>query len=423
MRRQIDLTLSHLRRRDLYHALDLTRDAPAAEIIDRADALRRRWMQKAQVTADKTAWLEAVTFAQAHLTTPEARARYDRTLRLEAEESFQTLVEFAVEGLSRLDPTTSSALSREAERLGVAAERADRMIRHVCRRQNLTTAAPTGTSGAGASARPLRVLRCRSCGGVSPVDPQQSNDASRALCPHCGASFRWKCPGCGLAHWNDQTRCACGFLLEQVEPFERRVAAAREHYRQRDYPGALAELEALERVCPQHPVVNRARTRIDGRMAELARVRGTFEVETNRHCLMAVRRILQAWSKLVPAADPEYLAALTETHRLLGEAASLAAEARRLAGTQPDRAQVLYRQSLAIAADLPDARDGLAACPPPPPTDLRLQVDRGGVRLQWVASPPDAWARSAIGSIASWDRFPVIPPMVCLWLRLPCPSG
>ncbi len=55
------MALTHLRRLDLYDALSLGRDAPAHEVITLADAERRRWMQKAQVTAEKTAWLELVS--------------------------------------------------------------------------------------------------------------------------------------------------------------------------------------------------------------------------------------------------------------------------------------------------------------------------------------------------------------------------
>ena len=59
-RRQIRVVLEHLECRDLYYALGLTRDAPASDIAARADAERQRWMKKAQVTAEKTAWLEVV---------------------------------------------------------------------------------------------------------------------------------------------------------------------------------------------------------------------------------------------------------------------------------------------------------------------------------------------------------------------------
>ena len=79
-RRQIRVALEHLGCRDLYDALGLTRDAPASDIAARADAERQRWMKKAQVTAEKTAWLEVVAHAQSHLGSPRSRSRYDRTL-------------------------------------------------------------------------------------------------------------------------------------------------------------------------------------------------------------------------------------------------------------------------------------------------------------------------------------------------------
>lgn len=97
-RRQIRGALEHLGRRDLYDALGLFRDAPASIITARADEERQRWMRKAQVTAEKTAWLEIISHAQSHLTSPRARARYDRTLLLEAEESFDAVTVFALQG-------------------------------------------------------------------------------------------------------------------------------------------------------------------------------------------------------------------------------------------------------------------------------------------------------------------------------------
>ena len=102
-------------------------------------------MKKAQVTAEKTAWLEVITHAQSHLTSAKIRARYDRTLALEAEESFEGLAEFALKGLSRLDQGTRSVLIEEAAALGIASERADRLIGRICRRLNI--ARDRGTVG------------------------------------------------------------------------------------------------------------------------------------------------------------------------------------------------------------------------------------------------------------------------------------
>ena len=66
----------------------------------------------------------------------------------------------------------------------------------------------------------------------------------------------------------------------------------------------------------------------------------------------------------------ELQAALSEVARGLRRAESLAARARNLERTDPPAARDLYRQSLAIAADLPDALTGLKRTPPDPPTAL-----------------------------------------------------
>src|SRR5262249_53997379 len=136
-RRQLRVALEHLGCRDLYDALGVVRDAPASDIAARADVERQRWMKKAQVTAEKTAWLEVVAHAQSHLGSPRSRARYDRTLALEAEEAFDQLAGFALKGLSRLDPGTRSALISEAAALGIAADRADRLIGRACRKMGV----------------------------------------------------------------------------------------------------------------------------------------------------------------------------------------------------------------------------------------------------------------------------------------------
>ena len=133
-RRQLRVALEHLGCRDLYDALGVTRDAPASDIAARADAERQRWMKKAQVTAEKTAWLEVIAHAQSHLGSPRSRSRYDRTLALEAEEAFDSLAEFGLKGLGRLDPGTRAALIAEAAALGIAPDRADRLIGRDCRR-------------------------------------------------------------------------------------------------------------------------------------------------------------------------------------------------------------------------------------------------------------------------------------------------
>ena len=113
------------------------RDAPGSYIAARADAERQRWMKKAQVTAEKTAWLEVITHAQSHLTSAKIRARYDRTLAQEAEESFESLAEFAAQGIGPARSGNAIGLDRRSRCLGIASERADRLVGRICRRLNV----------------------------------------------------------------------------------------------------------------------------------------------------------------------------------------------------------------------------------------------------------------------------------------------
>src|SRR5271168_964094 len=193
-RRQIRVALEHLGCRDLYDAIGVERDAPASHIAGRADTERQRWMKKAQVTAEKTAWLEIIAHAQSHLSSPKARARYDRTLAQEAEESFESLVAFALKGLARIDPGTRTALLDEAAALGLPSERADQLIGRICRRSDvaLEHGSPAPQAATNSSAAPAHangaarfsILRCRNCAGVTELSPV-ARKSNSARCRHC----------------------------------------------------------------------------------------------------------------------------------------------------------------------------------------------------------------------------------------------
>ncbi len=251
-RRQIRGALEHLGRRDLYDALGLFRDAPASIITARADEERQRWMRKAQVTAEKTAWLEIIAHAQSHLTSPKARARYDRTLLLEAEEGFDAVTVFALQGSTRLDPGTRAALIEEATALGIGSERGDRLIARACRKMGVrrdggSVAPPSCPAGAGLPTvnGAYQQLRCRNCAGVTEVSPV-ARTTSPARCRHCGASLKWECPVCHRSHWIDVPKCGCGFPLALREPLVRHFAAALHAFRSLDLAAARASRASSE---------------------------------------------------------------------------------------------------------------------------------------------------------------------------------
>ena len=398
-RRQIRVVLEHLGCRDLYDALGVSRDAPKNYIEARADEERQRWMKKAQVTAEKTAWLEIITHGQSHLSSPKTRARYDRTLAQEAEEAFEGLVGFALKGLSRLDSGTFDALINEAAAaLGISAERADRLIGRLCRRSGLPrergpVAPLAGVPLSGASANTngtakTSVLRCRRCAGVTELSPV-ARKANTARCRHCGASIKWDCPVCKRKAWVDERRCECGFRQALREPVVRHFEAAQNAFRNFDLEGALEHLARVQALAPNLAAARNGLGKVHQRQADITRVQLAYETARAGGRLVSARGALEAWSKLVDPESVEVHAARAEVGRSLRQAEALAARARNLERRDPSAARDLYRQSLAIAADLADALAGLKRTPPDPPTALDGQVHGDRIRLSWSPPPPD----------------------------------
>jgi hypothetical protein len=402
-RRQIRGALEHLGRRDLYDALDLPRDTPASIITARADEERQRWMRKAQVTAEKTAWLEIISHAQSHLTSPKTRARYDRTLMLEAEEDFDEVIAFALQAVTRLDLGTRSALVEEAAALGIGSERADRLLTRSCRKLGVTQelgSVPPHASAIGSTSRPLSVgvapssngvyqqIRCRNCSGVIELSPVARRSGT-ARCRHCGSSLKWECPVCRRSHWVDVPRCSCGFPLALREPLVHHFAAAQHAFRSHDLAGALEHLERVQKYAPHHVGARNGMAKIRQQQAEIDQAKMACELALAGKKLVGAKRAVEAWRKLIDPALPEVQQVWKEVTSGLRQAQELASRARKLERVDPSAARNLYRQSLEVAVDLPDALDGLNRCPPDAPSGLMVQVLGDRVRLSWTPPPSD----------------------------------
>src|SRR5262249_25469128 len=125
------------------------------------------------------------------------------------------------------------------------------------------------------------------------------------------------------------------------------------------------------------------------RQADIDRLKVAYGTARAGGKLSAARAAVEAWSRLVDPGAPELRAAWTELAPALRRAEALAAKARPLERTDPAAARNLYRQSLAIAADLPEALAGLGRTPPDPPTALDARVLGDRIRLLWSPPPPD----------------------------------
>ncbi len=386
-RRQIRVALDHLNKHDLYDLLGLRKDAPASEITARAAAERQRWMQKAQVTAEKTAWLNAVSLAQSHLGTPEGRARYDRTLGLQAEEEFTEVASFVLTGLARLDDGTRQALVTEATAVGIPVHRAQVLIRRASRKQGIALEGGPAASVSANNLADRRWLRCPSCSGLTEYAWSEIHGSGQ--CRHCQHSLQWDCPVCRRQNWSDDLRCRCGFEQAHLEPLIRHFEAAQTAHRERRYAQALDHLERVREFAPRHIGARKGIEKVEAQLDRIRKARAAYDLARARNRLVAARSAAEVWGRLVEPNQPEVQSALDDLGKLLEKAARLTAKADAVASTDPGAARAAYRQALAIAADLPEAVDGLRRCPPDGPTDLRAEVASGRVRLRWSAPRPD----------------------------------
>jgi hypothetical protein len=382
-RRRLRRVLDALGRRDLYDLLDLDSDAPAEEVAARLEAALR--VGVAPDAPQAAAWAEALSLAQAHLGTREARARYDRGRGQEALERYDETLAFVLRGLTRLDPNTREALVQEAAALGIEPDRAERRIRAVCRREGVAIEVPAGAAPPHDPRR--RWLRCRSCGGLTEYSWAEIHGGGQ--CRHCRAALRWACPVCQQKSWVDEPRCRCGFRQSDAEPMRVHFEAAQHAFHLRRYAEALGHLKHVQRYAPRHVGARKGIEKLQNQLREIRRLRAAYGVERAARRMAAARAIVEQWARLVSPFDARLKAAQEEVRAVLERALELTVRARRKAEADPAAARELYRQALAIAADLPEAAEGLRRCPPDGPADLVGEPRSGRVRLRWTTPPPD----------------------------------
>src|SRR3954469_632782 len=103
--------------------------------------------------------------------------------------------------------------------------------------------------------------------------------------------------------------------------------------------------------------------RIRQQEADIESIRMAWELAVAGKKLVAARQAAEAWRKLVGPDQPEARDAWKEAVTGLRQAEERAARARKLERVDPARARESYRRSLEVAADLPEAQEGLRRCP------------------------------------------------------------
>ena len=191
----------------------------------------------------------------------------------------------------------------------------------------------------------------------------------------------------------------------------RHFAAAQHAFRSLDLDAARTHLEQVQKYAPHHVGARNGMAKIRQQEADIEYAKMAWELAHAGKKLVAAKRAVEAWRKLVDPSLPEVQRGLEGGH--LGPAPGRGAcgpRARKLERVDPPAARSLYRKSLDIAADLPEALAGLNRCPPDAPTGLET-AGAGGPGPAFLDAPCAGWPgaahlRRSCGSVAACPQHP-----------------
>ena len=382
------MALDHLRRRDLYDALGLARDAPPGR--DR----REGRLRAAAMDAEDAGHGREDGLARGRLARPVApglaRVRGPATTgpsRWRPRNGSASRSPSPSRGCAKLDYGTRAALIDEAGRRGIAPERADVLITRGCRTLGV---ARDGVPALilNNSIEPPRYLRCRACSGVTEF-AEVSSPPARPECRHCRGLAPVVLPVLQAGPMGGRA------------PMRLRISARAPRAADPPLRGRPGRPTGLASTRPRSTTSSGSSSTprtTSGPARGSRRSAATWprprprrlacESARARRQLVAARAAILTWARLVPDDSPEFVAARDEVARGLRMAQSLAAKGRAIETDDPKAARRLYEKALGIAADLDDAREGLRRCPPDPLEPVaEFDVDR--VRLRWTPPPPD----------------------------------
>ena len=384
---ELEHQLTELGLHDLYEALGVLPDAEMETLTARLNEPASN--RSSQFEPD---WLtdELRKQAHQHLGTPDARARYDRSLEQAHASELAHILAITLRGQLRLDPDTRHALLTEAAALGLNPDQAETLLRRVCKEQGVAIELrPDQVPGQTHPAFLTRWLRCGRCRGLTALEAAPLNHGSGTVCQFCQAALRWECPRCQRGHWLDERRCDCNFSRDNVQPLIEHFEAAQQAFRLRRFREALLHLRQVQKYAPTHVGARKGLEKIQQQIGEIRRVRAAYTQEVAAGRLVAAMAEIEHWSRLASPTDSRLKAARAQAATQLAEARSQARQADLLASTEPATARQLYRDALTLAADLPEAISGLQHCPPDGPTELTADLGPACIALRWHPPTPD----------------------------------
>lgn len=373
-RKQIQNNLAFFGNRDLYDYLDLQvgsdKTAIAAKWREKEDAVRKQNHDDARAANGRI-----LGFVKQHMIDGDP-ALYEASLLYETAEKMRDMVVMATK-----DGFVDEMKYRKLVKHGMTKHG---MTEELVRQYIVGLAHEFGAKVAPKPIGPT--ISCARCTMVSPLE------SGRSHCENCGDALWSECPKCSARTPTAEQRCSkCGFEVQahsRVQLLFREIELYLEEGVLETAASKLTELEAIwkpdEKTQALRKAISSRRKAAQAEMAELDAALAQRKLNMARHLLVKLG-LHEADQKLPNGITGKDM--MQQVVADLRKATLLVQKARHTEDTgQLDNAAVLYLKAKALSTDLEEIDQGLARCPPSPPTSLSVRVLRGSVVLEWSRS-------------------------------------
>ena len=352
----------NLNDKTLYDFLGMKPTASCSQLIEAADAMKKKILAKGTQTGEDEATKNLCGLCATIFRDNGEKLKYDNYLKLTKYSAVNdTVDEFARANQKRIEPKMKESLIDIAvTRYHVSVSDASVYINHYCEYMGYTL--------------PENKIICGLC--------QAENPAGTTNCVKCGKPLVITCPSCKAANNNSAKQCAkCGFDLTKMDQAIALLLEAKKKHADKDLNGAEKLVKEAKAYWPNHEdilalekIIDEERKRGSDIIAAI-----TKDIQDKR-MYAAQTKIDQAKAggfMVDPAVSSKVAAAIQETEMKL-------AKMRNASG---DAAFDIARQLMDIIADSDELNRSIKKFPPAEASMVQGKRVGETMTLSWKASP------------------------------------
>jgi hypothetical protein len=377
--RNIQQSLDHLKKNDLYDFLGGNRKTDTTALLSRTTEIDRPIHEKAGKTFEDDQTLILIGYCKDIFSSSEKTARYNESLRRKKYDKLKQSAKEIGAVTREISPAQISALLHDAseenldidETLAVLKEYTHELGYH------LILAADTVATVA-------RLQQCGYCFTLNPADNKHCQNCTKALqekCPACGKSVATSSNACGNCGFSLVNRGLVNVLIDEANQAIldrdfavalRRVTEARRAWLADGKDPLAEELRNLNAIIePQHT----AQEKFIKELQELLRKRDFYAA---RALGSKAKDSLPAGSDLLEAYERQVEPGIAKAEKAVEAANEVLLHQKNL-----DLVVLRCQEALNACADCAEARAILAKVPPEPPGELTAVLGEKAVRLSW----------------------------------------